>query len=90
MLLLGFFGGERGSATSDSSPSKDEGALKMVNMAVDALKIHTVKVVEALPVIMVNVAGSILIILGKSVEFVDEHTWALVVFIPEIVGVRLM
>ena len=48
------------------------------------------KAIEALPAIAGSVAGAILSFLGKAVGFVDEHTWALFVFIAELISWWLM
>ena len=45
---------------------------------------------EALPAIVRSVVGAILSFFGKAVEFVAEHTWALIVFVAGLVGCWLM
>ena len=44
------------------------------------------KRVEALPAIVGSVVGAILNFLGKTVGFVAEHTWALIVFVAGLIG----
>lgn len=34
-----------------------------------------------------NTVGAILIFLGKGVEFVDEHAWALIVLVARLLGI---
>ena len=48
------------------------------------------KAVEAVKAIVISVLGAILSFLKKTVGFVAEHTWALLVFAAELVGVWLM
>ena len=48
------------------------------------------KAIEALPAIAGSVAGAILSFLGKAVGFVDEHAWALFVFVAALIGWWLM
>ena len=63
---------------------------KWLNRLADALKRLAEKAVEALPAIVRSVVGAILSFLGKAVEFVAEHTWALIVFFAGLIGVWLM
>ena len=41
---------------------------------------------KGLPAIVGSVIGAILSFLGKTVGFVAEHTWALIVFVAVLVG----
>ena len=43
-----------------------------------------------MPAIVGSVVGAILSFLRKAVEFVAEHTWALIVFVAGLVGWWLM
>ena len=52
----------------------------------DALKRLAGKAVEALPAIVVSVAGAILSFLEKAVGFIGKHTWVLIVFVAGLVG----
>ena len=45
---------------------------------------------EALPAIVGSVVGAILSFLGKTIGFVAENAWALIVFVAGLVGVWLM
>ena len=45
---------------------------------------------KLLPAIVGSVAGAILSLLGKTVGFVPEQTWALIVFAAGPIGVWLM
>ena len=47
---------------------------------------------EALPAIVRSAVGAILsfFFVSKIVEFVAEHTWALIVFVSGLIGVWLM
>ena len=56
----------------------------------DALKRLAGKAAEELPAIARSVFGAILSFLGKTVGFVAEHTWALIVFVAGLVGWWLM
>ena len=59
-------------------------------MLADALKSLAGKAIEALPAIVESVVGAILSFLGKAVGFVVEHTWTLIVFVEELIGVWLV
>ena len=73
------------------SPPKDEGILKIwLEMLANALKRLTGKAVETLPATVGSAVGAISIFLGKTVGFVAEHTWALIIFVAGLVGVWLM
>ena len=68
-----------------------EGALKKwLDRLADALKRLAGKAFEALPAIVVSVVGAILSFLGKTVGFVAEHTWTLIVFVVGLISVWLM
>ena len=70
---------------------KDKGTLKKwLERLADALKRLSEKATEALPAIIGSVVDSILSLLGKTVGFVAEHTWALIVFVVGIIGLWLM
>ena len=82
------FGGGGGTG---GSPSEGRGTLKKwLDRLADALKRLAGKTVETLPATLGSVIGSILSFLGKTVGFVAEHTWALVVFVVGLIGVWLM
>ena len=88
LAITGVFGG--GGDTGGSTP-KDEGVLKKwLDRLADALKRLAGKAVDALLAIVGSVAGTILSFLGKAVGFVANHTWALIVFVAELVGWWLM
>ena len=73
------------------SPSKDKETLKKyLDRLEDALKRLAGKAVEALPAIMRGVASAILSFLGKAVEFVAEHAWALIFVVVGLIGWCLM
>ena len=59
---------------------------KWLQRLANALKELAGKAVEALPAIVESVVGAILSFLGKTVGFVAEHTWALIVFVAGLVG----
>ena len=59
---------------------------KWLQRLANALKELAGKAVEALPAIVEGVVGAILSFLGKTVGFVAEHTWALIVFVAGLVG----
>ena len=63
---------------------------KWLQRLANALKELAGKAVEALPAIVGSVVGAILSFLGKAVGFVADDTWALIVFVPKLVGVWLM
>ena len=83
------FGGVGGAG---GSSSKDEGVLKKwLDRVADTLKRLAGKAVEALPAIMGSVVGAIILsFFQKTVGFVAEHTWALIVFVAGLIGVWLM
>ena len=89
LAITGVFGG--GSGRVGGPPSKDKGNLKkwLDKLAV-ALKKLARKAVEALPAIVGSVFGGILSFLGKTVGFVAEHTWALIVLVAGLIGWWLM
>ena len=88
LSITGVFGG---GGRAGGSPSKDKGTLKKrLDRLADALKRFAGKAVEALPAIVGSVAGVILSLLGKTVGFVAEHTWTLIVFVVGLIGVWLM
>ena len=66
------------------------GLEKWLDTLADELKRLAEKAVEALPTIVGNVVGAILSSFGKTVGFVAEHTWALIVFVAGLVGWWLM
>ena len=72
--------------------SSNEGVLKKwLDRLADALKRLAGKAAEALPAIVGSiVVGAILSFLRKTVGFVAEHTWALIVSVVGVVGVWLM
>ena len=85
LAITGVLGGGGG------SPAKGWGTLKKwLDKLADTLKRFAGKAVEALPAIVGSVFGSILSFLGKTVEFVAEHTLALIVFVAGLIGVWLM
>ena len=81
LAIIGFFGGGGGPASYGSFPPKEKGVLKKwLNKPADALKRLTGN----------TVVGAIVIFLGKTDEFVVDHTYALIIFAADIVGVLLM
>ena len=56
----------------------------------DALKKLAGKATKALPAIVGSVLGAILRFLGKTVGFVTEHTWVLIVFVAGLIAWWLM
>ena len=62
----------------------------MLDRQADALKRLVGKAVEELPAIIGSVVGAILSFLGKTVGFVTEHTWALIVSVAGLIGWWLM
>ena len=73
------------------SPPKVEGILKKwLDRLADALKRLAGKAVEALSAIVWSAVGANLSFLGKVVEFVAEHTWALIAFVAGLAGWWLM
>ena len=89
LAIIGVFGGAAG--TGGFLP-KDEGVLKKkwLYKLANALKRLAGKTVEALPAVVGSAVGAILSFLGKVVGFVAEHTWALILFAVELIGVWLM
>ena len=88
LTITGVFGG--GAGTGGSQP-KDEAVLKKwLGRLSDALRRLAAKAIEVLPAIVRSVVGAILSFLGKAVEFVAEHTWTLIVFVVELIGVWLI
>ena len=85
LAITGVLGGGGG------SPGKGWGTLKKwLETLADTLKRLAGKAVEALPAIVGSVVGSILSFLEKTVEFVAEHTLALIVFVAGLIGVWLI
>ena len=84
------FGGGGGGAGGSSS--KDEEVLKKwFGRVADTLKRLAGKAVKALPAIMGSVAGAIILsFFQRTVGFVAEHTWGLILFIAGLIGVWLM
>ena len=80
--ITGAFGG--GGIGTGGSPPKDEGLLDRLANALKRLAGKTVEAVEAC------VLGAILSFLKKTVGFVGERTWALIVFIVGFIGWWLM
>ena len=77
--ITGVSGG--GSRETGGTPL-DKGTLKKwFHRLVDALKRLTGKTVEVLPTIIGSVVGTILSFPEKTVGFVSEHTWTLIVFV---------
>ena len=69
------------------SPPKDEGALKKwLDRPGNAPKRLAGKFVKALPAIVGSAVGAILSFLGKAVEWVAEHTWALSVLLQDLLA----
>ena len=90
-IVLAITGVFRGGKEGSACPPKDEEVLKTwLKRLADALKRLPGKAVEMLSVIVRNVVGAILSFLGNVVEFVAEHTWALIVFAVGLIGVWLM
>ena len=89
LAITGVFGG--GGGGSSASPSKDKGALKKwLSRLTDTLKRLPGKAVEVLPAIVGGVVGALLSFPGKSVGFIAEHTWPLIVFAAGLMGVWLI
>ena len=83
--ITGVFGGGR---SAGGSPPKDEGVLKKwLDRLANTLKGPAIKAVEKLPAIVGSAVGAILNFLRKTVGFVAEHTWALIVFVARFVSV---
>ena len=88
LYVIGDFGGGRG--TSSPSP-KDKGTQKKwLHRLANALKSLAGNAAETLPAIVESDVGATLSFLGKTVGFVAEHTWALIVFVVGLIGVWLM
>ena len=89
LAITGVFG--RVGRETRGSSAKDEGVLKKwLELLANALKRLGGIAVEALPAIVGSAVGAILSSLGKAVEFVAEHPWALIVFVVGLVGWWLM
>ena len=87
--ITAVFGGGSGGAGGLSS--KDNGTLKKwLDKLADALTRLAGKAAEALPAIIGSIIGAILSFLGKVIGFAAEHTWALIVFVPGLIGWWLM
>ena len=82
LAITGAFGG--GGIGTGGSPPKDEGLLDKLANALKRLAGKTVEAVEAC------VLGAILSFLKRTVGFVGERTWALIVFIVGFIGWWLM
>ena len=81
--------GRRGG--SASAPKEEGGVLKKwLDRLANALNRLAVKTVEPLPATIGTDVDSSLSFLGKAVEFVAEHTWALIFAVAGIIGVWLM
>ena len=63
---------------------------KWLDSLADALKILEKKTVEALPAILGSDAGAIFSLLSRAVEFLAEHTLALIVYVAGLIGVWLI
>ena len=63
---------------------------KWLSRLANALKRLAGKAAEALPAMVESVVSAILSFLGKAIEFVAEHTWALIVFVVGLIGVWLI
>ena len=88
LAITGVSGGSRG--TGDP-PSKDGETLKKwLDRLADALKRLAEKAIEELPAMIGSIAGAILSFFEKTVGFVAEYTWALIVFVAELIGWWLM
>ena len=77
------------------SPPKDEGEFrkwlkKQLNRLANALKRLAGKAVAALPGIIGSVVGAILSFLDKTVGFLAQHTWALIIFAFGLIGAWLI
>ena len=89
LAITSVFGEGRGGA--GGLPSKDKGTLKKwLDRLADALKRLAGKAIEALPAIIESIVGAILSFLGKTVGFVSEHIWTLIVFVAGLIGVWSM
>ena len=75
----------------DSPPTEEKGVLKKwLDRLADALKRLTKNAVKELSVIAGRIFGAILSFLGKTIGFVAENTWALIVFVVGFIGWLLM
>ena len=63
---------------------------KWLDSLADALEILEKKSVEALPAILGSDAGAIFSLLSRAVEFLAEHTLALIVYVAGLIGVWLI
>ena len=89
LAITSVFGGDV-EGTGGPSP-KEEGALKKwLDRLANALKRLAGRAVEALPAIVVSVAGAVLRFFGNTFGFEAEHTLALIVFVAGLVGWWLM
>ena len=89
LAIRGAFG--EGGGGAGEPTSKDKGTLKKwLDRLADALKRLAGKAAEALPAIVGSIVGAILSFPGKAVGFAAEHTWALIVFVVELIGLWLM
>ena len=86
LAITGAFGG----GVEDPPPEDEGGPNKWLNSLADALKGLAGKAVETLSATVESVVGTISGFLGKAVGLVAEHSWALIVFVVELVGVWLM
>ena len=88
MLLQVSFGGRGGG--SASLPKDEETLKKWLNRLANALKRLARKAGETLPAALGSVVGAILSFHSKTVGFVAENKWALIVFVAGPIGVWLM
>ena len=84
-----------GGGSAPGSSPKDEGEFrkwlkKQLNRLANALKRLAGKAAAALPGIIGSVVGAILSFLGKTVGFLAQHTWALIVFAVGLIGAWLI
>lgn len=88
IVITGVFVGRGGPADSGLTPLKHKRALKnWLSKLAHPLRKLFGKATEALHVFVGSVAGAILSFLGMSVEFIAEHTLALIVLAAEVIGV---
>ena len=92
-IVLAVTGGGGGGAPG--FPPKDEGEFrkwlkKQLYRLANALKRLAGKAVAALPGIIGGVVGAILSFLGKTVGFLTQHAWALIVFAVGLIGAWLI
>ena len=94
LAITGIFGGGNGGMGGGLGQEvlhqKKGDVEKWLDRLADTLKRLGGKAAEALPAIVGSVVGAILSFLGKTVGFVAEHTWALIVFAAGLIGVWLM